>query len=261
MITAMPNQINHRAEIQEETEVHSPEGWDVRNYDVVNSTNLVAASFPAWTVVRANQQNHGRGRFQRKWISDAGGLWFSAVIPINSDSATAGTLPLAAGLAVCDSFCQLGVPQFRMRWPNDVLVQDRKLAGLLLDQFTPGLCVVGIGINVHNRPEALDASLEFRITRLADVVPNPPELPNLMGLVLRNIRRVQLDLESSGFDSLLPRVNQLWGAPRRVELDLDGELHRGVFTGVDAQGRLILAKDTGAISAYAPHQVRHLQEI
>jgi BirA family biotin operon repressor/biotin-[acetyl-CoA-carboxylase] ligase len=148
-----------------------------------------------------------------------------------------------------------------MRWPNDVLIGDRKLAGLLLDQFAPALCVVGIGINVLNQPEVLDASLNNQTARLADLIPAQPELSELMALVLRNLRRVVQDLECAGFESLIPRVNQLWLTPRRVELDLDGALHRGVFTGVDREGHLMLLDDKASSRTYAAYQVRHLQEI
>ena len=83
----------------------------------------------------------------------------------------------------------------------------------------------------------------------------------LTALILRHVRRVVLELENEGFDFLLSRVNQLWGGPRRVELDLDGELCRGVFSSIDQEGRLLLSDETQITAAYEPGQVRHLQEI
>jgi len=89
------------------------EDWTVWEYDSVTSTNLVAAELAAWNAVRAETQTAGRGRFQRKWVSDRGGLWLSAVVPIASPSDR--ILPLLAGLAICESLHGLGVRHLRLR--------------------------------------------------------------------------------------------------------------------------------------------------
>ena len=236
-------------------------GWTLREYTVVGSTNLVAANLKAWEAVRADRQSAGRGRFQRNWVSDEGGLWLSAVVPTNPKSPAGRALPMVVGLAVCDVLRGLGVTSLRMRWPNDVLVWDRKLAGLLVDQFSPGLAVAGIGINVFNEPEASDPLLKNQTARLVDIIPNPPSLRDLAALVLGELRLVINKLEEAGFEALLPRVNRLWGPPRRVELDLDGAKRSGIFKGVDAGGRLILSEAAAETLAYEPWQVRHLTEI
>jgi BirA family biotin operon repressor/biotin-[acetyl-CoA-carboxylase] ligase len=237
------------------------EGWTFYEYAVVGSTNLIAANLKAWEAVRADRQSAGRGRFQRRWISDEGGLWLSAVVPTNPKSPSGRALPMAVGLAVCDVLRGLGVQGLRMRWPNDLLVKERKLAGLLVDQFSPGLAVAGIGINVFNEPEAAEPLLKNQTARLADLIRNPPSPRNLAALVLVELRRVVGQMEKGAFEALLPRVNKLWGRPRRVELDLDGTKRNGIFRGVDAAGRLILSNDLAETSAFEPWQVRHLTEI
>ncbi len=235
------------------------EGWKLIECEVAGSTNLVAAELGAWSAVRAGRQTAGRGRFQRGWVSDEGGLWLSGVVPTDTAGRANHTLPLAAGLAVCQALQSLGVPSLRLRWPNDVLVNDRKLAGLLIDQLAPGRAVVGIGVNVSNQPETHDSSLKNQTARLADLIANPPSLHHLAVLVLRHLRRVVTELAGNNFQSLPAGVNKLWGPPRFVELDLDGERRRGLFCGVDAEGRLILQNEKGR-AAHAPWQVRHLQE-
>ena len=241
--------------------VRGVEEWTLREYPTVDSTNLVAASFGVWEAARADRQTAGRGRFQRNWVSDEGGLWLSAVVPTGPEGRADRTLPLAVGLAVCDALRTLGVQSFRMRWPNDLLANDRKVAGLLIDQFTSGLAVIGIGINVLNHPETYDPSLHNQTTRLADLVSNTPSVPDVTALVLRNLRQVMNELAAGGFLALFPRVNQLWGQPRRVELNLDGETQYGMFQGVDEEGRLILSDDFGNRITYDSWQVRHLKEI
>lgn len=238
----------------------SAQGWTLHHYPLTASTNLLAANLGPWQAVRADVQTAGRGRFQRTWVSDEGGLWLSAVLPIGSGPEWRA-LPLTAGLAVCTVLNRLGVQHLRMRWPNDILVENRKVCGLLLDQFVPGLAVVGIGLNVANRPEARDASLRGQVTRLADLVPSGPSLPELQGLLLSELRSVWTRMNSSGFGGLLPEVNRLWGPPRAVELDLDGQLCQGEFKCVDERGRLILTDISGGEKRFEPHQVRHLREI
>ncbi len=236
------------------------DGWTLREYREVGSTNLVAAGLPAWQAVRSDTQTAGRGRFQRQWVSDAGGLWLSAVLPTDGGSVAWHALPLAVGWAVCHALRNLGVKNLRMRWPNDVLVNERKLAGLLIDQFSPNVAVAGIGINVSNHPEARDVSLRHATARLADLVAPVPDLRHLTEAILHQLRIAVEEMRAAGFHSLLTRVNELWGGPRAVELDLDGTIRRGTFARVDAEGRLILLEETGHFTAYDARQVRHLTE-
>jgi BirA family biotin operon repressor/biotin-[acetyl-CoA-carboxylase] ligase len=235
-------------------------GWTMHACGTVASTNDAAAALPAWHAVRADSQTAGRGRWRRPWISDRGGLWLSAVLPTPGEAARWRALPLAVGLAVTETVAALGVTEVRLRWPNDVLVRDRKLAGLLLDCFQPGLTVAGIGVNVTNTPEIADDSLRGTTTRLADLVPSAPGLDALTGQLLTALRRVHETMDRGGFAALLPAVNALWRLPRRVELDLDGSRAAGRFQGVDATGRLAL-ENHGRVNWFDPVQVVQLREI
>ena len=239
----------------------SPPAWQVQEFAEVDSTNLVAARLPAWHAVRADTQTAGRGRFQRSWVSDAGGLWLSAVVPVETNSPAWRMLPLASGVAVCEALLVTGVQQLRLRWPNDVLVGDRKLAGLLIDQFTPGLAVVGIGINVSNHPEVRDGGLRGHVARFADLVSDVPSLPNLTARVLASLKSVWLEVRDSGPGTLFPRVNTLWDLPRRVQLDVNDKLVNGEFVGVDARGRLQLRRDDGGTNFFEPEEVKLLLDI
>ena len=147
-----------------------------------------------------------------------------------------------------------------MRWPNDVLVHGAKLAGILLDQFVPGRCVVGIGLNVSNQPEACDRSLCGQVARLAEFVTPVPSLTEVLQRVLVQLEAVCAELDTSGPQVLVPAINGLWPGTAHVELDLDGPIVAGAFLGVDAAGRLQLRADDGQMRSYEPHQVRLLRE-
>lgn len=255
-----PASLTPSAGVRDEVRGSSPV-WRLREFAEVNSTNLVAAKLPAWHAVRADTQTAGRGRFQRAWVSDSGGLWLSAVVPVETNSAAWRMLPLATGVAVCDTLRATGVKQLRLRWPNDVLVGDCKLAGLLIDQFQPGLAVVGMGINVTNHPEALDGELHGHVARLADLVSAVPSVHDLTVRVLASLKSVWLEVRNSGPETLLPRVNALWDLPRRVQLDVNGTMVDGAFGGVDARGRLQLRRGDGSSNFFDPQEVKLLRDI
>lgn len=237
------------------------DGWTLHEYSEVDSTNLVAARMEVWNAVRSDTQTGGRGRFQRKWVSDLGGMWLSAVVPIGNKPAPWNALPLMAALAVARALEREGISQLRMRWPNDLLVGEKKLAGLLIDKFAPGLAVVGIGLNVSNNPEAQSPELKNLTVRLSELVPVVPEPKEIAIKILRELRCVVTQMEKDDIDELFCGIAGLWRGARPVELDLDGVLCAGMFQGVRADGRLILADDAGAIREFEPWQVRHLKEI
>jgi BirA family biotin operon repressor/biotin-[acetyl-CoA-carboxylase] ligase len=120
---------------------------------------LAAQGAPAGTVVIAEEQTAGRGRDGRTWRSPIGGVWLAMLLrpPVPA----AGALALRVGLVLADVVDELlAAPRARLKWPNDVLVDDRKLAGILCESrwqgATPEWLGVGIGINVANEiPEEL----------------------------------------------------------------------------------------------------------
>jgi len=234
--------------------------WQLWEIPVIDSTNAAAATLAAWHAVRADRQTAGRGRFQRPWISDDGGLWLSAAIPTAPLGEAVKLLPLLAGLAICRTVQQLGLRTLRMRWPNDIMVDQRKLAGVLVDQPRPELAVVGIGLNIRNHPEQVEPSLAGQVARLADFLAHPPTPAEITRTLLPALRGVLHEVASRGVETVLPRVNELWGEGREVELDLDGVMVHGRFVGVDQTGRLVLETRSHKRIGYEPHQVRLLRE-
>jgi BirA family biotin operon repressor/biotin-[acetyl-CoA-carboxylase] ligase len=235
--------------------------WRIVEYGQVGSTNIVASKLPAWHAVRAATQSAGRGRFQRTWVSDLGGLWLSAVVPLGPKRAQNQTLPLVAGLSIIEALKKLGVADARLRWPNDIMVGDKKLAGLLVDCFSPRLAVVGIGMNVTNRPSDQDPSLTKTATRLADLLESVPAIESVTETLLCCLQSSVEVLLSRGFGALAPRVNQLWCGQRRVRVQLDASEHTGKFIGVDGTGRLLVEGDQATVRAFESHEVLMLREI
>ncbi|MGH7519281.1 MAG: biotin--[acetyl-CoA-carboxylase] ligase [Gemmatimonadales bacterium] len=138
-------------------------GPAVHRFERVGSTQdeahrLAAAGAAAGTAIVAARQSTGRGSRGRDWESPVGGLWMS-VISRPAAGAGAELLSLRAGLATADALEALGgLPPIELKWPNDVLLDGRKLGGILCEARWQGDALawvaVGIGLNVRNRPPA-----------------------------------------------------------------------------------------------------------
>jgi BirA family biotin operon repressor/biotin-[acetyl-CoA-carboxylase] ligase len=132
--------------------------YQVRHYDKVGSTNdeaqrLAADGAPHGTVVHADEQTTGRGRLSRRWLSPPGNLYLSIVLRPDAATARAPEIGFVAALAVADAVDALLPRQARatLKWPNDVLVNDGKIAGILAEQAGDAI-VLGIGIDVLQAP-------------------------------------------------------------------------------------------------------------
>ncbi len=234
--------------------------WALLELDQVDSTNRRAAPLPAWTAVTARTQTAGRGRHDRRWVSDQGGLWLSAVVPTETAGEHWALLPLAAGLALCETFTGFSVAGHRLRWPNDIMVGRAKLAGILVERFRPATAVVGLGINLTNRPEAADPALVGTVTRLVELLPAAPPAAAVRDAVLTALRRAHGFLAAGRTAELVAGLAPYWRhLPVNVTLRPDGQTLAGTFAGIDPDGRLLLQSSVG-LRSLAPHEVELLRE-
>ena len=237
------------------------EGWTLHRTDRVPSTNSAAASFPAWHALQAVEQTAGRGRTGRAWVSNAGGLWLSAVVPCPGDRSHWAILPLAAGWAVLETLRELNVPGLHLRWPNDIMSGHRKLAGLLVDRVRNDTAIVGIGINVTNTPATVDHTLAHCSVSLADLG-SEWTLEQITKYVLRSLGRAHALISQNQFSVIVDALNVHWSQPRLVSIALHGHTQpfTGLFTGIDYDGRLRMTTDYGLYS-YEASQVALLREL
>lgn len=134
-----------------------------RHYRLTDSTNarareLAVAGAPGGTIVTADEQSAGRGRRGRRWSAPAGkALLYSAIVrPLDIEH---GLLPLAAGLAVCEAIESVADARCALKWPNDVWIEGKKVAGVLIEARPPDFAVIGIGVNVSVEPDELPPGL------------------------------------------------------------------------------------------------------
>lgn len=105
------------------------------------------------TAILAEHQNRGKGRINSKWISPSGGIWLSIILMPNMPANKSPLLKFVAALAVCDTIEQKTGLESKIKWPNDILINHKKVCGILLDSATKGsrieYAVIGIGINAN----------------------------------------------------------------------------------------------------------------
>jgi BirA family transcriptional regulator, biotin operon repressor / biotin---[acetyl-CoA-carboxylase] ligase len=234
------------------------------------STNadLLARGGPEGQVLVAEEQTAGRGRAGRTWVSQPGAsLTFSVLLrPASVPAAARGWLPLLTGVAVASGVRSAAAVAARLKWPNDVLVGDRKLAGILAEQSPDGeVVVIGVGLNVATPEQALPVSpTALPATSLlvegADVGREAVLTETLRSLEHWYLRfRADPDPVSSGLLAEYRAACATLGRQVRVELPA-GRVLAGVAEDVDASGRLLVRPaDAASATAVSAGDVIHLR--
>ncbi|KMM98027.1 bifunctional biotin--[acetyl-CoA-carboxylase] ligase/biotin operon repressor BirA [Pseudomonas sp. FSL R10-1350] len=222
--------------------------YPVSIHESLDSTNAealreISGGVQAPFVILAEQQSAGRGRRGRKWISPfAENIYYSLVLRIDGGMRQLEGLSLIVGLAVLSSLREFGSRDAGLKWPNDVLVGNKKIAGILLELVgdPADVChvVIGIGINV-NMMVASDVDQSWTSVRLeAGQAINRNELIVALG---RNLQGYLIRHEAEGFAAIQAEweSNHLWQG-REVTLIAGTHTVDGVVAGVDQQGALRL---------------------
>jgi BirA family transcriptional regulator, biotin operon repressor / biotin---[acetyl-CoA-carboxylase] ligase len=243
------------------------------------STNADAAAAaqagePEGLVVVAERQTAGRGRLGRTWTSPPrAGLAVSVLLrpgqPRGVPAGRYGWLPLLAGVALVESVRQLSEVDAVLKWPNDLLVGDRKCAGILAEVVAgsePPAVVVGIGLNVTLREDELPADPDGRrATSLALAGAKATDRDPLLRALLRSFagwyerwRDAGGDPERSGLAAAYVRHCDTLGRRVRVLLPDGGEL-TGTARELDSDGRLVVHTGAGQDRAVAAGDIRHVR--
>lgn len=219
-------------------------GWRLFTCPSVGSTNDLARDFPPWSAVRADVQAGGRGRFGRAFVSDEGGLWISAVLPAPGEIYQWAGFSLMVGYHLVQMLEKFAVPGIRLRWPNDLMVGKKKLGGLLIEQPSQGLLIIGLGLNVNNAPWKVMPELESVSTSLERVLTTVPDLRELTIATLDALANAHKMMLEHGIEAAIQAFNNRWSSPVPVEVVLSQGIRTfGQFTGLDLQGNLRFLDD------------------
>ncbi len=209
----------------------------------------LAEGLPDGVAVVADAQTRGRGRAGRAWVHAPGlGLALSVGLHLGCDVRQAGVVPLVAGLAVAEALAGLGIAA-RLKWPNDVLVDGRKVAGVLceLRRLPAGAdaVVIGIGVNVAQAATDFPPELREGATSVAEWVPGVrPE--DVAAATLNALEPRWTQLQEGDRAALLEAWSAraaFWGEPVAVRTPA-GDVH-GVARRLDPDGGLVLRLESG----------------
>lgn len=238
-----------------------PDGWRLEVVLSAGSTNALVADRacrgePQGLVVVAESQTAGRGRLDRSWVSPPrAGLTFSVLVRPALSAAQWPWLPLLTGVAVAGALRGSAGIEAVLKWPNDVLVEGRKVCGILVEMPAPGAAVLGIGLNVttlaSELPPAQADSMPATSLRLCGATTT--DRGPVLRAVLRSLARTLANVTAAQ-----ERYRQ-WCSSLGTEVRLTlpgGATVRGTAERVDEQGHLVV---DGV--AYAAGDVVHLRPL
>nr|MDO8135521.1 biotin--[acetyl-CoA-carboxylase] ligase [Candidatus Njordarchaeum guaymaensis] len=244
-------------------------GSSITYLDQTTSTNdyarkLAEEGAAEGTVVLAGTQTSGRGRFGRQWHSPLGGVWMSIVLRPPSNRPLQ-KIALLCGLSIAQTLRELYKIDAAVKWPNDVLVEDKKISGVLTEgNFrgqTPLSVIVGIGINANIALKTLPQELRYQATSLKTLLGRNVSLNKLVRTFLTTMdRNYELFIKDKdkGLWLEYKRICKTIGLQVRVA-SWRGEVYEGLAEGISSEGGLILRTKRGSELTILSGECFHLR--
>jgi BirA family transcriptional regulator, biotin operon repressor / biotin---[acetyl-CoA-carboxylase] ligase len=240
-------------------------GHHIVHFFRTDSTNTVASKLagegaPHGTVVVAEEQTAGRGRFGRTWYSEkSSGIYTSIILRPHLSPATAPAITLAAGVAAHRALTSATGLRFDIRWPNDVLIGGKKVCGILTEMNAEVDClhyvVVGIGINVNHRE--IPADLRALATSLRIEAGKSFSRANILVALLKELEQLYAALLRDG----TPSIASAWAAAssfadgKRVRVTANSVTYPATTAGLDPSGALRVRKESGEVISLVSGEV------
>lgn len=248
--------------------LHPP--FTIHHYETIGSTNdqlKAMLDAPEFTCVTADEQTAGRGRRERSWHSAPGdGLYLSVLLRPEIEANKIPLLSLLAAVAVAETILSLQIPNLILdiKWPNDVLINDRKISGILIESTTApneaSRFIVGIGVNLNHPsfpPELHDIATSL-------------QLESGQSFAVASVRNALLDRLAFWYEELRQnrarKILQRWqelssyGHGKQVVVIFDHEEVRGETIGLNESGALQLQLPSGEIRTILAGEIKHLRQ-
>ena len=246
-------------------------GKTIRFFERTASTTWIAKQMlteqdPAQlhgTVIIAEEQTGGVGRLGRAWVSPPGGIWTTIILKPAIPVDHVFMVTMAASIAVVRAIrkeCDLGA---LIKWPNDILIGNKKVAGILLELSAEGAsvkyCILGMGIDANLPLADLTPALRQQVTSLAAEMGRPVDRAPFLAAVLKEFERHLSLLEEREYETVVREWKSLSGTlEHRVRIHTMNRTFEGDAVDIDEYGALIVRKDTGAVERVIAGDCTHI---
>jgi BirA family biotin operon repressor/biotin-[acetyl-CoA-carboxylase] ligase len=232
-------------------------GKRVHYFSEIDSTNRFAferaqEGGEEGEVVIAESQTQGKGRMGRSWFSPPYlNLYLSVILRPKLPPASAPQITLMAAVALAETVHSFLDAPPSIKWPNDILVGGKKLAGILTESSCETdrlhFVIVGVGVNLNLPAELLPAELQNHATSLVDLRGKPVDRNAFARQLIQDLDRCYGKLEHKGFPWIARRWESFFDLrDRKVAVEMADERVSGIARGIDADGALILEEESGA---------------
>lgn len=230
-------------------------GNDIYSFKEVESTNSVAKFLSRFgskegTIILSEIQTKGKGRRGKKWESPTGGIWLSIILKPDIEPSKAPIITLATGVAVAKTLRGMNIDA-RIKWPNDILINHKKVCGILTEAnakfSTVDYVIVGVGIDTRVNTDILADDLREKTTSIDNETPEEIEEYEIIANFLNEFEEIYELFKAGEFDEILydwRRMSQTIGSFVEIKQPL-GKVLRGTAVGINNQGALILELENG----------------
>ncbi len=235
-------------------------GHKIYTFDSIDSTNNCAKAVAGCgakegTIIFAEHQTAGKGRLGRQWQSNPHeNLIFSIVLRPKAGAEALNLLPLCVAVAVAQALEQRTGLSVECKWPNDLLISDKKVAGILIEstvkQNRVENVVIGIGINVNQ--STFGGELNKKATSLKIELGHEVDRSSLFQSILQSIESTYSHVTSKGFQSILPSwLSRTSMLNRQISVSQEGTVFSGIVKGLSNEGGLVLRTGTSEKTLFA----------
>ena len=227
-------------------------------YKEVMSTNTVSKFLAEQgiennTVVISEKQTKGRGRSGKKWESPLGGVWLSLIIRPQIDQTKASLITLATGVAVANTIRSFDIDNVEIKWPNDILIDGKKVSGILTEAIAKlnsiNYIVIGVGIDVNFDNEDMSDELKELTISLSKAAGKKIEEVNVIKRFLIEFEKIFIDFEEEKYEDILKEWRkQSFSIGKYVRIkQLFGNNFDVYIIGINKEGALIVEKADGTL--------------
>ena len=205
------------------------------------------------TVILSEKQSGAKGRLGKSWESPLGGIWLSLVVKPNVDHSKIPMITLATGVAVVKTLERIGIENAEIKWPNDVMINDKKVCGILTEAITKfnsiESVIIGVGIDANFDVNVLSEELQEGTTTLDIELGHRVNENEIIRFFLEEFERIGILFEEGGFERILKEWRKYsYSIGKIVEVrEPFSKSYDGYVLGISREGALVVEKIDGTL--------------